>query len=142
MSGHQVLLFLHLFAVALASGVGFINLWGLRIGKGQSADILKCIAFQQKSLRNVGYSLVLIIIVTGIWQVLNLGSMSGLRGWFHVKMAFVAIWLLAYVGMRMSVGQMARSGNMALAARIGLLAHLSWVAAAIAMFCAVMAFAT
>ena len=118
MSGHQVLLFLHLFAVALASGVGFINLWGLRISKGQSADILKCIALQQKALRNVGYSLVLIIIVTGIWQVINLGGMTGLRGWFHVKMAFVAIWLLAYVGMRMSVGQMTRSGNMALAGAV------------------------
>ena len=90
MSGHQVLLFLHLFAVALTSGVGFINLWCLRVAKGQSADILKVIAFQQKSLRNFGYGLVLTIVVTGIWQIINLGGMVGLHGWLDAKLFFAA----------------------------------------------------
>lgn len=141
MSGHQVLLFLHLFAVALASGVGFINLWCLRVAKGQSADILKGIAFQQKSLRNFGYALVLTIVVTGIWQVVNLGGLVGQHMWFDAKLAFAAIWLIAYIAMRINVSQMTESGTKSLATRVSLLAHISWVSAALAMFCAVMAFA-
>jgi hypothetical protein len=141
LTGHQVLLFLHLFAVALASGVGFINLWCLRVAKGQSADILKGIAFQQKSLRNFGYALVLTILVTGIWQMINMGGMVGLHVWFDAKLVFAAIWLIAYIAMRMSVSQMTEPGKKSLAARVNVLAHISWVSAAIAMFCAVMAFA-
>ncbi len=142
MSGHQILLFLHLFAVALASGVGFINLWCLRVAKGQSVDVLKGIAFQQKSLRNFGYGLVSTILVTGIWQVVNLGGKIGHQLWFDAKLAFAAIWLIAYIAMRMSVSEMTETGKSTLALRVSVLAHVSWISAAIAMFCAVMAFAT
>ena len=142
MSGHQALLFFHLFAIALASGVGFVNLWSLRVGKNQSIDVLEAIAFQQKSLRNFGYGLVLIILGTGIWQVVNLGGISSQNSWFHAKLAFVAIWLMAYFAMRISVAQLRDSRDGAHSFRINMLAHISWISAAIAMFCAVMAFAT
>ena len=122
--------------------MGFINLWCLRVAKGQSADVLKGIAFQQKSLRNFGYALVLTIIVTGIWQVVDLDGKASLHGWFDAKLVFAAIWLMAYIAMRMSVSQITERGTKTLAVRVSVLAHISWVSAAIAMFCAVMAFAT
>mgnify|MGYP001796628662 CR=1 FL=1 len=142
MSSHQALLFLHLFAVALASGVGFINLWGLRFAQKQSQEVLQGIAFQQLSLRKVGYVLVLTIVITGLWQIVNSGGATGVPGWFHTKMAFVVIWLSAYAAIRFYVNKMHKLKNKELGSRIRLLAHISWSSAAAAMFCAVMAFAS
>ena len=133
---------MHLFAVALASGVGFINLWCLYVAKGQPVEILKGIAFQQKSLRNFGYGLVITIGVTGILQLVNSGGLVGVHGWFDAKLFFAAIWLIAYIAMRISVAQIAEQGTISSTLRVRMLAHISWVSAAIAMFCAVMAFAS
>lgn len=141
MTSHQLVLFLHLFAVALSSGVGFINLWGLWAGRGQSADILKGIAFQQRSLRKVGYIIVSTIFITGIWATLDLGGFSAMRWWFHAKLFFVMLWLVAYAAMRLTISKMVTSGDVTLARRINLLAHLAWTSAALAMLGSVMAFA-
>lgn len=141
MTGHQVLLFIHLFAVAIAMGIGFSNNWALIVGKGQPVEIQKGMAFLRHSLRYVGDGLVLTILVTGIWQLVRLGGMGNVNGWFQAKMVFVTIFVLAYGAMRYTASQMMKTKNMALVPRVVLFARIAWPSMVGAMFCAVMTFA-
>ena len=141
MSGHQLVLIIHFFAIALGIGVGFSNLYGLYIGKSQPPEINKGMAFLRTSLRIPMDVVVLFILLSGGILLYILGGSAGLNGWFQVKMVAVLVFLVGYVFMRYTVGQMMKTGNMALAGRVGNIARVTWVSAVIAMLCAVMTFA-
>ena len=141
MTGHQALLSLHLFFIALGIGGGFANFVGLYAGRGQAPEIVKGIAFQRgKLVRFLDVSL-LMILITGGLLLLNLGGSSALNGWFQVKMTAVVIWVVGFVVLRVTVGQMIKSGNMGLMPRANVAAHVAWIAAVIALVCAVLTFA-
>ena len=141
MSSHQLVLMIHFFAIALGIGVGFSNLYGLYIGKGQPPEINKGMAFLRTALRVPMDVVVLFILLSGGILLYMQGGPAGLSGWFQVKMIAVLVFLASYVFMRYTVVQMMKSGNMALAGRIGNVARVTWASAVIAMFSAVMAFA-
>lgn len=142
MSGHQALLALHLFFIALGIGAGFANFVGLYTGRGQAPEIVNGIAFQRgKLVRFLDVSL-LMILITGGLLLSNLGGSSGLNGWFQIKMTAVVIWVVGFVVLRVTVSQMMKTGNMGLMPRANVAAHVSWIAAVTALVCAVLTFAS
>ena len=142
MSSHQALLALHLFFIALGIGGGFANFVGLYAGRDQAPEIIKGITFQRgKLVRFLDVSL-LMILITGGLLLSNLGGPSALNGWFSIKMIAVVIWVAGYVILRFTVSQMMKTGNMGLMPRANVAAHVAWIAAVVALVCAVLAFAS
>jgi uncharacterized membrane protein len=136
---HQALLILHFFFIAMGIGISFSNLVNLRVSKGQTGDIAKGLGMQRMAMRQIADGVVAGILITGGLLLWELGTV-GLSGWFHLKMAFVAILVASYVTVRLTAGQMVRTGNMALFDRIRNFATVAWVAAVAALICAVLAF--
>ena len=141
MSVLQLLLALHLLAVALGIGSGFSNLINLRVSKGQTGDVAKGLGLMRMALRPYGDFFAATIVVTGVLLLWTIGGTTGLNGWFSVKMAAVIVFVLSYIGVRLTGIQMMKSGNMALMTRVGLLAHVAVAGAVIALVCAVLTFA-
>ena len=139
MSGHQAVLALHLLAIATVFGIGFANLVNLRVSKGQAGDIVKGLRMHRMAVNIYMVVGAVIILASGGLLLSQMGASPG--GWFHVKMAAVLVWLVAIVVVQVTIRQLMKSGNMALMARIGMSAHIAVVAMAVALVCAVMAFA-
>ena len=136
---HQVLLILHFFFIAMGIGISFSNLVNLKVSKGQTGDIAKGLGMQRMALRQISDGVVAGILITGgllLWEI----GPSGLSPWFQVKMSFVLILVASYVIVRLTAGQMIRTGDMALFDRIRKFATIAWVAAVAALVCAVLTF--
>jgi uncharacterized membrane protein len=142
MSLTQGLLILHLFSVTIALGIGFTNLVNMRVAKGQTGDIAKGLMMHRMAMLVYGDIFVAGILVTGGLLLWAIGGEAGLNAWFHVKMAAVLVWLICYVALRLTIRQIVKTGNMALASRIRIFAHVAITAATAALICAVMTFAT
>jgi uncharacterized membrane protein len=140
MSLNQFLLILHILAVAYAMGIGMSNFLNMRVAKTQTGDIAKGLALHRISMLRYTDIALAGILVTGVLMVWAAGGVSAAPPWFHVKMAAVIVLVLAYGGMRMTVGQMLRTGNMALASRIAVLSPILSLSAIAAVICAVLAF--
>ena len=140
MSLNQFLLILHILAVAYAMGIGMSNFLNMRVAKTQTGDIAKGLALHRISMLRYTDIALAGILLTGVLMVWAAGGVSATAPWFHVKMAAVIVLVLAYGGMRMTVGQMLRTGNMALASRIAILSPILSLSAIAAVICAVLAF--
>ncbi len=140
MSLHQFLLIIHLLAVAYGLGIGMSNFLNARIAKSQTGDIAKGLALHRVSMLRYTDIAIATILVSGLLLVWAMGGVSSNGSWFHVKMAFVVIVVLSYGAMRMTVGQMMRTGNMALASRVAVLSPILSLAAIATVICAVLAF--
>jgi hypothetical protein len=141
MSLHQFLLIVHLLAIAYGMGIGLSNFLNMRIAKTQTGDIAKGLAMHRIGMMRYTDIAIATILVSGLLMVWAAGGVSATAPWFHVKMAAVLVLVLAYGGMRMTVGQMLRTGNMALASRIAVLSPILSLSAIVAVTCAVLAFA-
>ena len=141
MSGHQAILALHLLSIAFGLGLGLSSLINLRASRGQTGDIAKGLGLQRIAIRPYSDFFVVSILLTGGLLLWSIGGPGNLSGWFQVKMAAVAVFVLCYIGVRLTVIQMMKSGNMALMSRVGLLAHVAVAGAAVALVCAVLTFA-
>ena len=141
MSYHQLILALHLLAIAIGIGVGFSNLVSLRLTKTQTGDIAKGLGMGRLANRKYHDAAVIIILVTGGLLLANLGSMAGLSKWFHIKLTFVAIFVICHFAARYTVSQMLATGNAALMGRAKMLSHIAITGAVLALISAVLAFA-
>ena len=141
MTYHQVLLTIHILTIALGIGVGFSNLFGMAIAKGQTAEAAAGMALLRRKIAPLMDANLLVVLVSGGLLLANLGGAHGLAPTFHVKMAAVAIWVISHFAARITSGQMGRTGNIALAARAQNFTRLGWSAAVIALVCAVLTFA-
>ncbi len=141
MTYHQVLLTLHLLTIALGIGVGFSNLFGMAIAKGQTAEAAAGMALLRRKIAPFMDANLVVVLVTGGLLLANLGGSSSLAPTFHVKMAAVAIWVISHFAARITSGQMMRTGNMALGVRAQNFTRLGWSAAVVALVCAVLTFA-
>ncbi len=141
MSLNQFLLIIHILAVAYAMGIGMSNFLNMRVAKTQTGDIAKGLALHRISMLRYTDIAIAAILVSGLLMVWAAGGVSAAPPWFHVKMAAVIVLVLAYGAMRMTVGQMMRTGNMALASRIAILSPVLSLAAVASVTCAVLAFA-
>lgn len=134
-----VLLVLHLFFIAMGVGIGFSNLVNLRASRGQTGDIAKGFGMARMALRMYSDIVIAGFLITGFalfWTTGNTGS----GPWFNLKMAFVLLLVVSYGIVRMTGGQIMRTGNMALMSRINTFAPLAFVGSAGALVCAVLAF--
>jgi uncharacterized membrane protein len=136
----QFLLIIHILAVAYAMGIGMSNFLNMRVAKSQTGDIAKGLALHRISMLRYTDIAIAAILVTGLLMVWSMGGVPAAPPWFHVKMAAVVILVLAYGAMRYTVGQMLRTGNMALASRLEILSPILSLAAIATVICAVLAF--
>ena len=141
MTLHQLLLSIHLLAVAYGLGIGMSNFLNMRIAHGQTGDIAKGLAMHRLGMVRYTDIAIATILVSGVLLVLSAGGVFAAAPWFTIKMLAVAVLVVSYGAMRYTLAQMLRTGNMALAARIGQLSPVMSGAAAIAVVLAVMAFA-
>ena len=141
MSLTQFLLIVHLLSIALMLGIGFSNIVGFRVAKGLGGDMAKGIASHREALIPYGDILFVTIIASGLLLLSVKYNMQVPSPWFHVKMAAVIIWVVAYVLMRLRVRKFLASRDMNLIARIRLFAHIAITAATAALICAVLTFA-
>ena len=141
MSYHQLILALHLLAIAIGIGIGFSNIVNLATAKSQTGDIAKGLGMGRLANRKYHDAAVIIILVTGGLLLANLGSMAGLSKWFHIKLAFVLIFVVCHFAARTTVKQVIASGNMALMGRARMFSHIAITGAVLALISAVLAFA-
>ncbi len=141
MSYHQLILALHLLAIAIGIGVGFSNIVNLATAKTQSGDIAKGLGLGRLANRKYHDAAVIIILVTGGLLLANLGSMAGISKWFHVKLALVAIFVICHFAARATVKQVLTTGNTALMLRAKIFSHIAITGAILALISAVLAFA-
>jgi uncharacterized membrane protein len=141
MSLTQVFLIIHLLAIAMALGIGFSNIVGFRVAKNLGGDMAKGIAAHRESLIPYGDIFFVTIIASGLILLWGIGGGQGLSPWFHAKMAFVLVWMIVYVVMRLRIRKFLASRDMTLIALIRTYAHIAITAATVALICAVMAFA-
>ena len=141
MSYHQLILSLHLLAIAVGIGIGFSNIVNLGTAKSQSGDIAKGLAMGRLANRKYHDAAVIIILITGGLLLANLGSMAGVSKWFHIKLAFVLIFVVCHFAARATVKQMLATGNTALMPRAKMLSHIAITGAVLALISAVLAFA-
>ena len=141
MSLTQVLLIIHLLAIAMALGIGFSNIVGFRVAKSLGGDKALGIAAHRESLIPYGDAFFVTIIASGLLLLWSIGGVQGLSPWFHIKMAAVAVWVIVYVLMRLRIMKFLASRDMGLIPRIRSFAHVAILAATIALICAVLAFA-
>jgi hypothetical protein len=137
----QLFLIIHLLAIALALGVGFSNIVGFRVAKNLGGDMAKGIATHRESLIPYGDIFFVTIIASGLILLWGIGGGQGLSPWFHVKMAFVGVWAIIYILMRLRVIKFLANRDMSLIALIRTYLHITLAAATVALICAVMAFA-
>ena len=140
MSGLQALLALHLIFIVVAVGIGVTNLINMRVSSTQTGDIAKGLGMHRMAMLPYADISVAGFVVTGVLMLWTIGGPGGLNGWFQVKMVAVAILLIGYGVMRYTIGQIKRTGNMALAARLKTIAPVNLAAAVVALTCAVLAF--
>ena len=141
MSYHQLILALHLLAIAIGIGLGFSNIVNLATAKSQTGDIAKGLGMGRLANRKYHDAAVIIILVTGGLLLANLGGMAGISKWFHIKLAFVLIFVVCHFAARATVKQVIASGNMALINRAKMLAHIAITGAVLSLISAVLAFA-
>lgn len=141
MTYHQVLLTLHILTISLGIGVGFSNIFSLYVAKNQPPEMALGMALMRRKIAPFMDANLLIVLVSGGLLLANLGGTSGLAQSFHIKMAAVAVWVIGHFGARITAGNIARTGNMALAAWLVNFSRLGWSAAVVALVCAILTFA-
>lgn len=142
MSLTQVVLVIHLLAVAMAIGIGVSNIVGFRVAKALGGDMAKGIAAHREALIPYGDVLFACIIASGVVLFWAMGGWPGVGPWFHAKLAAVAVWACVYLLMRWRIRAFLASRDMSLVPMIRSLAHVLLTAAFAAVVCAVMAFNT
>jgi hypothetical protein len=141
MSLTQFFLIIHLLAIAMALGIGFSNIVGFRVAKGLGGDMAKGISAHRESLIPYGDVFFVTIVASGMILLWGIGGPQGLSPWFHAKLAFVAIWMIVYVLMRLRIRKFLASRDVSLITLIRTYAHLAIASATVALICAVMTFA-
>jgi hypothetical protein len=142
MSLTQALLIIHLLSVALVLGIGFSNLVGFRVAKKLGGDKALGIAAHREALIRYADIIVALVVASGLSLLWAIGGGQGLPVWFHIKMAAVALWLLAYILMRLRIRKFMAGRDMSLLALIRTYAHVAITGATLALVFAVLTFAT
>ncbi len=141
MSVVQALLIVHLVCIAMALGISFANIVGFRVARKLGGEKAGGIAALREALIPYADIFVVLILASGLAMLWAIGGGQGLPVWFHIKMGAVAIWLLAYILMRLRIRKFLVSRDMTLLGLIRAYAHVAITAAVLALIFAVMTFA-
>jgi hypothetical protein len=138
---NKLWLFLHLFGLILGAGPGFANMVIMRVSATASAEGAAALRKVPPILVNISTAGVAILWVTGLIMVWSIyGGPAGLPGMFWVKFIFVLTLTAVVIAMQITLAQIRKTGNMALAARMPKLGPLAGVSALLAVLFAVIAF--
>ena len=140
MSLIQALLIIHLFSIAMVLGVGFSNLVGFRLARKLGGEKAMGIAAHREALIRYVDIFVVLVLASGLTMLWAIGGAQGLPIWFHIKMGAVAIWVVAYILMRLRIRNFLVSRDMSLLRLIGAYAHVAITAAVLALIFAVLTF--
>lgn len=142
MSLLQIFLIIHLFCIAMVLGMGFSNIVGFRVARKLGGEKAMGIAAHREALLPYADIFVVLVPVSGLTMLWLIGGGQGLPIWFQIKMGAVAIWLLAYILMRLRIRKFLASRDMSLLGLIRTYAHIAVSGAALALIFAVLTFAT
>jgi hypothetical protein len=137
----KVFLIVHLFSIAMVLGIGFSNIVGFRVARNLGGEKALGIAAQREALIPYADIFVVLILISGLTMLWAIGGGQGLPIWFHIKMGAVAIWILAYILMRLRIRKFLATRDMSLLALIRNYAHVAITAATLALVFAVLTFA-
>ena len=140
MSLIQFALSVHLLCIGLGLGISFSNLVGFRVAKGLGGEKAMGIAAHRESLIPYGDTFFVLIILSGVTMLWAIGGPSGLKFWFQFKMVAVAVWIIAYVLMRLRIRKFLATRDMSLVALIRTYAHVVITAVVLAVIFAVLTF--
>ena len=142
MSLTQFFLIIYLLSIALVLGIGFSNIVGFRVARTAGGEKALGIAAHREALIPYADILVVLVLASGLTLLWAIGGAQGLSVWFHIKMAAVAVWILAYILMRLRIRKFLANRDMSLLGLIRAYAHVAISAAVLALICAVLTFAT
>jgi hypothetical protein len=138
MTYHNILLIVHLLAMALGIGITFSNLVNFRLLKGQSGDVAKGLNLQRAAMHRYTDIAFVAILASGGLLLYELGHVASAI--FHVKLACVLIYMGGYLVARYTVMQIQKTGNTTLVPRVKLAAHIAMTGAVFALIFAVLTF--
>ena len=98
MTLYQLLLSIHLLAVAYGLGIGMSNFLNMRIAHGQTGDIAKGLAMHRLGMVRYTDIAIATILVSGVLMVLSMGGVYAAAPWFTIKMLAVVV-LVSILGM-------------------------------------------
>jgi uncharacterized membrane protein len=136
----SIFLIIHLFSIAMVLGIGMSNIVGFRVARNVGGEKALGIAALREALIPYADVFVLLVLVSGLTMFWAIGGGQGLPIWFHIKMAAVAIWLLAYILMRLRIRKFLANRDMSLLKLVRTYAHVAITAAALALIFAVLTF--
>ena len=134
----SVLLAAHFILIALGTGMSFSQLVNIALAKSQSGEMAKGLGLQRRTITRIGDGVIALIWASGLALYANIGSVGS--GWFHAKLAFVVVLTVSHVMARRTGGEMLRTGNAALLAKLNLFVAGVFGSAVLAIIFAVLAF--
>ena len=140
MSFIQFFLIIHLFSIAMVLGIGVSNLVGFRVARNIGGEKASGIASLREALIPYADVFVVLVLASGLTMLWAIGGGQGLPVWFHIKMGAVAVWLLAYILMRLRIRKFLASRDLSLLKLVRAYAHVAITAATLALIFAVLTF--
>ncbi len=138
---NHILLFLHLVGLVMGAGPGIANMVIMRTAATAAPDGAAALRRVPPILVNVSTAGVVVLWITGLIMVWTAYGGPGNLLWaFWVKIVFVIILTAVVIAMQMTLAQIRKTGNMALAARMPKLGPMAGLSALLAVFFAVVAF--
>jgi uncharacterized membrane protein len=138
---NQLWLFLHFMGLVFGAGPGVANAMIMRAVPTATPEGAAALRKVPPILVNVSTIGVAVLWITGlimVWTVF--GGVANLPGMFWVKIAFVVVLTVIVIAMQITLAEIRKTGNMALAARMRILGPLAGVSATLAVLFAVVAF--
>ena len=129
-----------IFIDGMVLGIGFSNIVGFRVAKNLGGEKAMGIAAHREALLPYADIFVGLVLVSGLTMLWSIGGGQGLPIWFHIKMGAVAIWLLAYILMRLRIRKFLATRDMSLLKLIRTYAHIIITAVVLAVIFAVLTF--
>ncbi len=136
----KILLAIHLFSFAVAAGGGVANMLAARSARGAAAEAARAIGGVQAKIGRLSFIALLMLWLTGVWMVLQLGGFAAMPALFSTKMVFVLIVTLAALYAQFLGQRAAKSGTPPNGATMARLGMVSGISALCAMVLAVWAF--
>lgn len=138
---NDLLLVLHFIGLVMGSGPGIANMVIMRAAATATPEGAAALRRVPPMLINVSTAGLVLLWITGLIMVWTIyGGPGGLPWAFWVKIVFVLILTAVVVAMHMTLAEIRKTGNMALAARMPKLGPMAGLSALVAVIFAVIAF--
>jgi len=138
---NDLLLVLHFIGLVMGAGPGVANMVIMRTAATATPDGAAALRKVPPILVNVSTAGVVLLWITGLIMVWSVYGGPGNVSWaFWVKIVFVVILTVIVIAMQVTLAQIRKTGNMALAARMPKLGPLAGLTALLAVVFAVVAF--